>query len=45
MNTSELEITEIETLLANAGLDFTVVDRCPHPACDICVDQEVSAAA
>jgi len=32
-------------LLAEAGIKFTVVDRCPHPRCEVCVDSRLSAAA
>lgn len=45
MNTADLETVDIEVLLTDAGIEFTVVDRCPHPACDVCADRDVPAAA
>lgn len=50
MNTTQTEDTVIgttvlENLLAAAGFDFSVVDRCPHPGCDICSKDELAAAA
>lgn len=31
--------------LAEAGVSFTVVDRCPAPGCPVCSPPAVSAAA
>lgn len=45
MNTSNPEPVEIEELLSAAGIEFAVVERCPHPACDVCVGEAVPAAA
>lgn len=50
MNTTQTENTVIgttvlENLLAAAGFDFSVVDRCPDPGCEICTDGELAAAA
>jgi len=45
MNTTEAEITDIEQLLTQAGIEFTVVARCPDPGCDICARSDVAAAA
>jgi hypothetical protein len=36
---------DIEKLLADAGFDFTVVDRCPDPVCVICDGTGIPAAA
>jgi hypothetical protein len=36
---------DIEELLSAAGIDFTVVERCPHPECELCVDARLAAAA
>ncbi len=35
----------IEELLTEAGIDFTVVDRCPDTGCELCHDKELPAAA
>lgn len=35
----------LEELLEAAGFTFTAVDRCPEPACEACVGQDLSAAA
>lgn len=43
MSTSEPET--IEQLLAEAGIDYAIVDRCPHPTCEVCTGHEVPAAA
>jgi len=40
-----LGTTDVEGLLEAAGIDFTIVDRCPDPACAVCVQKELSAAA
>lgn len=45
MNTTQPELVDIEQLLADAGIEFTVVDRCPDPACEICARRDVPAAA
>ena len=47
MNTPEgaPETIDIEQLLAAAGLDFTVVERCPVVGCEICDAAEVPVAA
>lgn len=45
MNTTAAEITDIEQLLTDAGIGFTVVARCPDHECDICAGSSVSAAA
>jgi hypothetical protein len=37
--------SDVEQLLAAAGFDFTVVSRCPDPACPICAARDLSAAA
>ena len=39
------ESFDIEDLLTEAGVAFTVVDRCPHPQCELCADEGLSAAA
>lgn len=44
MQGSDVDTTDIEVLLSAAGIDFTVVERCPHPDCRICADR-LSAAA
>ncbi|MDJ0496211.1 MAG: hypothetical protein QNJ89_00170 [Acidimicrobiia bacterium] len=36
---------DIERLLAAAGFDFAVVQRCPLVGCEICDADEVPAAA
>ena len=43
MNTSEN--LEIEQLLAAAGIDFTVVERCPLPGCEVCDADDYPVAA
>ncbi len=45
MNASSPEYENIEELLADAGIDFTVVDRCPYAACEVCRDKGLPAAA
>ncbi len=45
MNTTQPETADIEQLLTEAGLEFTFVDRCPDPACEICARSDVPAAA
>jgi len=45
MDTTQSETGDIEQLLADAGIDFAVVDRCPDPACQVCAGRDVSAAA
>ncbi len=35
----------LEELLEAAGFQFEVVDRCPHPRCEVCRPTEVSKAA
>lgn len=44
MSITTPEIMDIEKLLAEAGIDFTVVPRCPDPACEVC-RTDVPAAA
>ena len=39
------EYVDIEDLLAAAGIEFAVVDRCPHPGCELCRDKGLPAAA
>ena len=36
---------DIEQLLTDAGLEFTVVDRCPEPTCELCRDKGLPVAA
>lgn len=36
---------DIEELLTEAGIDFTAVARCPYPHCEVCGDDQLSAAA
>lgn len=43
MNASES--IDIEQLLATAGVDFTVVERCPVAGCEICDADDVPVAA
>ena len=43
-DTAKSQMTDIEELLSAAGIDFRVVERCPHPECIICVDR-LSVAA
>lgn len=45
MNTSNPKKDGIEELLAAAGIDFTVVERCPYARCELCADAGLSAAA
>jgi hypothetical protein len=45
MRPTEAETTDIEQLLRQAGIEFTVVARCPDPGCDICAGSDVVAAA
>jgi hypothetical protein len=35
-NPININHTETETLLREAGFTFTAVDRCPHPGCLVC---------
>ena len=35
----------IEELLAEAGIEFTIVDRCPDPGCVVCSRGELPKAA
>ncbi|MGA9597231.1 MAG: hypothetical protein WBV06_13810 [Acidimicrobiia bacterium] len=44
-NATTRVLMDIEQLLDEAGFDFTVVDRCPDPACEVCTGHEVSVAA
>ena len=44
-NTTQPEPADIEQLLAEVGMDFTVVDHCPDSTCDVCAHRKVSAAA
>jgi hypothetical protein len=43
MNTPKT--TDIEELLATAGISFTIVERCPYIGCELCSDKGLSAAA
>jgi hypothetical protein len=45
MEGSDLDTTDIEELLRAAGIEFTVVQRCPHPQCVVCADSRLSVAA
>ncbi len=36
---------DLERLLAAAGIDFTVVMRCPDPACEVCAPAALPSAA
>lgn len=36
---------EIDQLLAEAGIDFAVVDRCPVVGCEICDADDIKIAA
>ena len=45
MNTFNLENSDIEELLAAAGIRFTAVNRCPYVGCELCSDNDLSAAA
>jgi len=45
MNTTQSENTTIEDLLAAAGFDFALVERCPDPLCATCADGELAVAA
>lgn len=33
---------DLERMLSDAGITYTVVDRCPLPTCVACSDDEVS---
>ncbi|MDJ0952930.1 MAG: hypothetical protein QNJ81_04565 [Acidimicrobiia bacterium] len=35
----------IEELLEAAGFEFSVVERCPDPACEVCGSRDLPAAA
>jgi hypothetical protein len=35
----------LEELLDAAGFDFTVVDGCPDPTCEVCAGHGLSVAA
>ena len=39
------ETQDIEQLLAEAGFDFTVVERCPVAGCEVCDTGHTLAAA
>jgi len=45
----ELTITpssqDLERLLTEAGIGYTVVERCPHPACEVCRPVDLPSAA
>ena len=45
MHTAHPTSESIEELLAAAGFDFTVVDRCPYQACELCSRDDLPAAA
>ncbi len=49
MNTTEKNDNNppapLELLLAEAGLSFTHVDRCPQPSCEVCDPVALNAAA
>ncbi len=36
---------DLERLLTAAGIDFTVVTRCPDPACEVCAPVALPSAA
>lgn len=42
---STQENLDVEQLLAEAGFNFTVVERCPASGCEICDADEVPVAA
>ena len=42
---STQETIDTEQLLAEAGLDFTVVERCPVVGCEVCDADHVRIAA
>ena len=42
---STQENLDIEQLLTEAGLDFTVVERCPVAGCEVCDADNLPAAA
>ncbi|MCP4304842.1 MAG: hypothetical protein GY926_11135 [bacterium] len=45
MKKSPAKIISIEELLDVAGFDYTTVERCPHPACEICTEGVLAVAA
>ena len=45
MNTSNTEYEDVEQLLSAAGIRFTVVERCPDQACQLCADKGLPVAA
>ena len=45
MNKSRAQNINIEELLDAAGFDYVAVERCPHPACEICTEHAMAAAA
>jgi hypothetical protein len=36
---------DLEQMLADAGLDFSVVERCPVVGCEICDADDIKVAA
>ena len=42
---SATNANDIEQLLAQAGFDFTVVERCPVAGCEVCDPGQFFAAA
>ena len=45
LNIRENGRSELELVLDEAGLDHIVVDRCPHPTCEICQPADMRVAA
>ncbi len=45
MNTRNRKSIDIEELLSAAGIDFTVVERCPYAECELCADKGLPVAA
>lgn len=45
LEATDLDVTDIEELLSAVGIEFTVVQRCPHPQCVVCTDGGLSVAA
>jgi hypothetical protein len=45
MNTRNRKNIDIEELLSAAGIDFTVVERCPYADCELCADKGLPVAA
>ncbi|MDX2343232.1 MAG: hypothetical protein QNL12_05635 [Acidimicrobiia bacterium] len=45
MKKLQVHSISVEELLEAAGFDFTVVEQCPHPTCEVCTDHILAAAA